>query len=455
MSAVRRGLHRQEAESLSVATNLRGHLVRSVAGSLGVTVANAALAFVNGVLLARLLGAEGYGIYASSIAVVLVLTLPLTLGLDRLLVREVAASGARSEWGLVRGLIVRSLQSVVPVSAAVAALVALVAWFNRSGLQDETLPTLWLALLMIPLLTLSNLRRAITVGLQHVVSALLPDSLVRPLLFLLLLLAALVTTRSLDPVGAMALNLATVVVAVSFGLALLWRQLPRAVHGARSAFETRRWLREAIPFAMLTAVLTFMGQADVVIVGGFSGAIQAGLYAVAARGAALSLFGTLAVNATLAPTVAQLWTQGDRARLQAVVTRAARGAFVFALAVAAVLWLAGPQVLLVFGDDFSAARPTLTLLALAAIVDTGLGLGGVVLSMTGFQALGFSAAISAAVVRVTVAVSLVPVLGAQGAAIGAICGVAVLNTLTALFAARRVGVDVTPLGLWRARRRVD
>ena len=61
---------------------LRAHLVRGVFGVLGLTVLTAGLTFINGVLLARMLGAAAYGIYASAIAVVLLLGLPLTLGLS-------------------------------------------------------------------------------------------------------------------------------------------------------------------------------------------------------------------------------------------------------------------------------------------------------------------------------------------------------------------------------------
>src|SRR6188768_3566958 len=109
-------------------TSLRGHLLRGVAGSLALTVANAGLTFLNGILLARVLGAESYGVYSTAIALVLVISLPLTLGFDRLLVRELPAAAVRGDWASARGLIRRAFQTVMLTSVLVTLAVALVVW---------------------------------------------------------------------------------------------------------------------------------------------------------------------------------------------------------------------------------------------------------------------------------------------------------------------------------------
>jgi len=428
--------------------NLRGHLLRGVFGSLGLTVATAGLTFINGVLLARLLGAANYGIYASAIAIVLLLSLPLTLGFDRLLIRDVAASDPLNTWARVRGLIHRAVQIVLPVSIAAIVIVGVGALVLEGSLADETLPVLWLALLMIPLLVLTTLRRSISLGLQRIVSSQLPDAIIRPGLFVVLLAIAYVAVGTISAAAAMALNLFAVAVAFLVGLLLLWYELPPALRGAAPQFETRRWMREALPFALSTAALTIMNQIDVVLVGSLAGATSAGLYAVAARGAGLALFGALAVNTTLAPTASQLWTQHERARLQHVVTRGARGAFVFALGVAVVLWIFGPQFLLLFGPEFVAANSTMAVLAVAQVIDCGFGLGGLMLSMTGLQGINFASVAVAVVFRVGLDVALIPSMGAMGAAVAAVISIAIFNALTAWFTWRRLRIDATPVGLW-------
>jgi O-antigen/teichoic acid export membrane protein len=426
---------------------LRAHLVRGVFGVLGLTVLTAGLTFINGVLLARLLGASAYGVYASAIAVVLLLGLPLTLGFERLLVRDVAAARARNSWTLAQGLIRRSLQIILPVSLISIGVLGLVAIVLDRSLADDTLPVLLLALLMIPLTTLTIVRRAVTQGLQHIVTSQLPESLIRPGLFTVVLAIAYFSLGSISASVAMALNLACLFVSVSVGVILLVRQLPHELRTAVPAFETRRWIREAIPFALIAAGQTLMGQIDIVLVGALGGATPAGLYAVATRGAALTLFGAAAVGITLAPTTAQLWTTNDNERLQRVVTRAARFAFLFSLVVAIPLWLFGPQFLLLFGEEFQSADPALAVLALSSVIDCGFGIGGLMLAMTGFQRLGLASMGTAVVIRILLDVGLIPIFGAQGAAFAALISVLVINVMTTYFTARHLHIDSTPLGL--------
>jgi O-antigen/teichoic acid export membrane protein len=425
---------------------LRAHLVRGVVGSLGLTVTSAALTFVNGILLARLLGPAGYGVYASVIAVVLLLSNTMMLGFDRLIVRELAALGGRGEWAMARGLVQRAGQIVLPASIGAAFLVGLLGLLLRDQLHEELLGVLLIGLAIVPLADLTSLRRSITLGLHQIVSAQLPDSIVRPGLFAVLLGATLLTGSSADPQLAIALNLVAVTCAVLVGLGLLVRQVPRALLDTKSSFATRHWILETIPFALLIAVYTFLAQIDVVLVAALAGAEAAGLYSVAVRGASLALFGAAAVAVTLGPTVARLWDERDLPRLQLAVTSGVRGSFVFALAVAVVLIVFGRPFLLLFGPEFTAAEDTLAILAVAQVVEVGLGMGGVILTMTGHQSVALRAGLAAVVVRVGFGVWLIPSLGANGAAIAAILSIVTFNGLMAVAVIRRLKIDPTPIG---------
>lgn len=430
---------------------LRAHLVRGVVGTLGLTVTSAGLAFLNGILLARLLGAAGYGVYASVTAIVIILTFTLTLGFDRLVLRDAASLGSRGEWGPVRGLVQRAFQIVLVASAAGALVVGLSATLASGGITNDFVAVLWIGLLIVPLADLITIRQALTLGLQRIVSAQLPEGILRPLTFSVLLGGALLLQADSDPRLAMALNVVATASALLVGLAILWRQLPRGLREATPQFDTRRWIGEAIPFALLAAVHTFVVQIDVILVAALAGAEEAGLYSVAARGASLALFGAAAVGVTLGPTISRLWNEDDLGRLRLAVTRGSRGAFAFALAVAIGMFVFGEQFLLLFGHEFVAADDTLILLAICQVVDVGLGMGGIILGMTGHQSIALRAGVVAAVVRVAIGVALIPSYGANGAAIAAIASMAAFNGLMATYVIRRLRIDPTPLGLPVAR----
>ena len=84
---------------------LRAHLIKGAAGSFVLQVGFAGFAFLNAIILARVLGAEGYGTFANAMAWVSLLTIPATFGFGILLVRDTAIYRSQGKWGLLKGLL--------------------------------------------------------------------------------------------------------------------------------------------------------------------------------------------------------------------------------------------------------------------------------------------------------------------------------------------------------------
>ena len=70
--------------------SLRRHLAQAAAGSAALALSSKLLVLLTSVLLARWMGAEGYGVYATAMALVLLLTVPTGLGLPTLVIRLIA-----------------------------------------------------------------------------------------------------------------------------------------------------------------------------------------------------------------------------------------------------------------------------------------------------------------------------------------------------------------------------
>src|SRR5437870_7499768 len=80
-----------------------GYFARATAGTLALRAASLALGFVCHLFLTRLLGAHDYGVYVSALAWTNALSVPATLGAERLIVRQIAVYRARRDWALWRG----------------------------------------------------------------------------------------------------------------------------------------------------------------------------------------------------------------------------------------------------------------------------------------------------------------------------------------------------------------
>jgi O-antigen/teichoic acid export membrane protein len=97
---------------------------REALWSLGLKVTHAGLTFLATMLLVRLLGATGYGVYAYIYALITVLSIPSQFGLPPLVLRETAKGVAREDTALVRGIWVWTGRFVGFASLGLALLAA-------------------------------------------------------------------------------------------------------------------------------------------------------------------------------------------------------------------------------------------------------------------------------------------------------------------------------------------
>jgi O-antigen/teichoic acid export membrane protein len=416
-------------------------------GSAGLRVANAGFALLTSVLLARLLGPSGYGVYAFAFSVVMLLALPTQAGLPTLLVREVARYEEQGRWDLIRGLLRRSNQAVVLLAfgvGGVAAVVVLLAGPGPGSLQATTF--LW-ALTLLPLMALGNLRGAALRGLRRVVQGQLPEFLVRPGLLLLALAVALLLGPSLSspfeltPPLAMALHAASALVAFAVGIWLLRRELPSTVRGAAPAYETRAWLGSLLPLTMLAGMQLIAGQMDVVLLGLLASAREVGIYRVAWSVSLPVLFTLTGVNLVVAPYFSRAFAAGDVAQLQRLATWSARVAAAVAVPAALVLMLAGGPILgFVFGDEFAVGATALALLAAGQLCSVIAGSVGTILNMTGHERDTMVGVGIAAAVNLILNLILIPKFGMNGAAVATMVSLVIWNSVLVLRVGTRLGI---------------
>ncbi len=427
---------------------LRRRLIRGAAGSFGLAVSSTGVGLLTVLLLARLLGTEGYGTYAYATSLVTVLSVPAALGLDALLVRLFSTYETQNAWGLARGLLRSAYRAVLVSSVILAVLTGLLLWWVLG--DREMLLASWIALMSLPFLALSRLRYAALVGLQHVVLAQVPETIVRPGLFIALVAATfLLAENLLSGVSTVALSVISLVSAFGAGTLLLAWKLPPPLRSATPRYETSAWIRAALPLTILAGANLININLPTVVLGAVRGPEEAGLYSLAARTAALIAFPLLAVNAALSPAAARLWAQDERERLQRVVTKSARAILALSLPLALAFILFGDWFLSFFGSGFATAETALAILSVGQLVNAGMGSVGVLLVMTGHQrqaAVGFGIA---TLVNVVLVSTLVPPLGLVGGATAATISLITSNVLLARAVGRDLGLATTALGRLR------
>lgn len=407
------------------------------------------------VLLARKLGAGGYGIYVSGIALAFVLGIPASFGLPTLVVREVARYRQADRWGSLRGILVGANYIVIAASVTIGAIGILVIHLAGQRLQVSDAHVLYWTMSLLPAIAITAICAAALRGLHHVLLGQIPEYLVIPGLFFFFIAAwsAIPWLPILTPSDAVALRLLATLAGLFVASSLLLARLPAALRAARTSFDWPSWLRAAAPLMLVGGVNVVNTQADVLMLVTIQGPAAAGVYRAAARGSELVALSLVVVNTAIEPTLARLYAAGRMADLQRVVTNAARIAILLALPMTVVMIVFGPVLLrTVFGNGFEQGALPLSFLCIGQIVNAGAGSVGTILNMTGHERDSAVGMVIGAATNVVFCMLLIPHWGPEGAAIASGLSLIVWNLVLMHFVKRRTGLASTALGSLRGLR---
>jgi O-antigen/teichoic acid export membrane protein len=435
-----------DGDPSAVAARGRPVIRRMVANASATAVLQAssnAMSFVLTLLLARFLGSSGYGHYALAFAWASLLTTPALLGFNTFLVRSVSVYALREQWPLMKGLLFRANPLVLLTSTAVALCGTVIA---LTWLSPSFRGPVCVAMVLVPITTLTLLRQGAMQALGRVVSGQLPEYLIRPLLIIIGVLALeFAGRRVLTPTTALAANVAGVAIACMVGSVLLRRRLPQVVRSVRAEFRTREWLRASLPMMLVAGVWMANAYVSTLVVGAIDGPRAAGVYSVVQKGAEVTVLMLTAVNVSLAPAVARLYASHDLQGLEHTTEQMARAALWASLPIA-VAFMAFPHTYLgLFGAGFQTGAAALTILAVGQLVNAAAGPSGNVLIMTGNERVAVRGVAAGLAVNLVLAVVLVPPLGVTGGAIAFATSLAFWNAALVTLARRRLAINVTPL----------
>jgi O-antigen/teichoic acid export membrane protein len=416
---------------------------RSVVNVFLLRIASVAFGFAISLLLARLLGAGGYGTYSWCISVATLVAAPATLGIEKLLVREVAAFHATGAFGLLRGM-VRWSNLVVAASAVAAALIAgVVATRFAERVSAGAGPVVTVALLMVPLLALTRIRTGILRGLRRVGLSETPEQLLRPFVLSAMLATAYFAGLHLTPLDAVWLAVLATAAAFAVGSMLLRRRLPAECAGARPEFRSRAWLAAGLPLVLWIMMSATEHHLDVLMLGAMAGPAASGTFAAADRIATTLMYVPYAVNVVLGPEYARLHVQARSEDFQRLLTRSSRLTFALVLAGATCLVLAGKWLLALFGGSFVVAYAALVVLCIDRVCDGFAATVGGALVMTGNERVVARAVGLGALVNLVANYLLIPEFGALGAALATLASTVVARVDMIVTLYRRTGLKAT------------
>ena len=333
-----------------------------------------ALQFVTGVVVVRLLGAEGKGLLALVTSAAMVLGMLGQLGTPSAAVYLMQREGVSA-----RALLARQATLTLAVTALVALLILVamplfVDTFLGGAAGAEQL--VWLALPLVP--------AQMVLGFAGVLLLARRDSGHYARITVFVAVATLVLTVAFVPVLRLGVAGAVLAVVLAQGAAALAGAylLARGATTSESAAPVTfgRMLRLGLPYYAGTVGAQTFKRLDNFLIGGFLGPAPVGYYSVALT----AYDAVLSIPRALSGLVAGEGARREPAAAALLVAGATRRAALLLVGVSVIgALLAWPLVPLVYGADFARSVPPLHVLLAAAVV-----VGWTILVQTWFVAVG-------------------------------------------------------------------
>jgi O-antigen/teichoic acid export membrane protein len=416
---------------------LTAKLARGSTAATVIYVAAGALTYGAQFAVARTIGADGYGVYAYVFAWVTVLAYVSALGFDVSLLRFVPAYLATREYALLRGVTRYAALRVAAAGCAIGAIGGGLALFRFAGRQPELADTFVVGFAVVPVLALLWIHVSIARGLGGVVSALLPDRLVRDGVLLVLV----ASVGALCKIGAAAAMAATLLGSAA-GLCLVRlatrRLRPAAVTATAPAYRAHSWRRTMLPLVIIGSAEALMNRTGVMLLGWLVNTKEAGIYALAFNIAFAAMLPRTAVNTLLAPAISHLFVTREQAALRAIVAKAAVWTLFGAASIGLPVLLFARPVLGIFGRDFVAGAPALRILMAGQVIAAAAGSQLHLMNMTGHERSAAALLVASAAANAALAAAIVRPLGPTGAALAATIALIGWNAAMALSIWRRL-----------------
>jgi len=406
-------------------------------------VIGAGLAFAFNVAIARLLGAEGAGLFFLALSVTAIGSVLGRIGLDNTLLRFIATHATKGEISSVKGVYSLGMRLAVTVSCVLSLLGFLLSpWiaievFNKPALTESLQ---WMSLAILPFAIL-NLHGASLKGLKHIRNALLIQSISVPLLGLLLIWP-LVIIGGVEGVSWSYLS-ATVITAL-LGY-FIWQKATIKYKVNPSPYSFSFLLSSCKPL-FITSLMNYavLPWAPLVILGIWADSQDVGIYGAASRIAMLVSFILITINNVLAPKFAELYAKNDFINLEKTARKSTLMITFLASPLFILLIFAGEWVMMLYGSEFIGGAIILTILAIGQFVNVITGSVDNLLIVTGNELIVRNLVILGAALQIILCLILIPLIGMTGAAIGTATAVAAINISSAYLVKKKMGINITP-----------
>jgi O-antigen/teichoic acid export membrane protein len=420
-------------------TEVRRSTRSGAIGLVGAAV-NGAFGFVLTTVIVRAFGADGSGALFSVIGLVTIAGAICCFGADTGLMWAIPRRRLGPDGDAARLLPLAVLPTLALALVVAAAGIVAAGPISRALLDEpDGAALIRLAFVGVPLIVASTVLLAAVRATRSVAAYVGVQFLLVPIARPALMIAAVAAGGGvLLGFGGWLLPLAAALV---LALVLVVRPLGLGA-GAVLRPATADWRAFwgfALPRAVSVAVDASSMWVGVLLTGALATQAEAGVFAAVGRYVLAGLLIMQGLRVALAPQLSRLLGGGRHAEAARVYRRTTLWIVLLSWPAYLILAVFAPAFLQLFGPEFSAGATPMAVLAVAMLVNVGVGLVQTVLLMSGNSRGHLLATVAGLLLNVAAGVVLIPRHGALGAAIAWSLGIVCENVLAAVLARRALG----------------
>ncbi len=407
-----------------------------------IRVFSASIAYALQVLLARWMGEFEYGVFVSIWVAVVIFGGVSSLGFQTAIVRFIPEYLTSGDTDMLRGVLLGSrLYSFV--SATTLAVIGFAGiWFFEDSLQNYYVIPLYLGIICLPMLALTEVNDGVARAFNWPHIALLPTFIFRPLVLLATMGTALAIGMPANAATAMMATIVAAYTSAAVQMLVLHRNLRSEVPAGPRNTTPFQWIAVAIPMFMVEGFYSLMTNLDILVLGIFVRPDEVAVYFAAVKTLALAHFVYFAVKAGTAHRFSQYRSAGNAEEFSSFVRDAVHWTFWPTLAIIVLFMVIGRYFLMLFGPTFVEGEYLLWILAVGIVVRATIGPAESVLTMSGQQsicAIVFGVTLS---INLILNLTLIPIYGLAGAAFATTFALIFETAAIYAAAARRLSLHI-------------
>lgn len=374
------------------------------------------LGLLSGIVLARLLGPEHYGLYTLAMAWLTSLGLICAFGYDTSTLRFVGIFKDQNKIAHMKSFLNQARKESFTMSLIVAACV-----FGLGlGFSFINHIILYYIVIGLPVFTYLLVRMPVLRGYGEYVLAIGADNFLRN--------AVLVAVfGSLFFISGQKLTahypLITVLIASLLGIALVEWRIAHYIKTDMTEQNTspttkdhKEWRKASITLMVVNISRMILGKIDMAILPLFMSVAFAGVYDAAIKWVGLIWFAQNTLARVFGPQMAALHAKQDHISLQKHTTKITYLIFIPSALIALAIFVLGPFLMTLYGDYFITGVTTLRILIIGYLLTAFAGAAHLMINMLGDEKISMRISVETLIINIALNFVLIPLFGMEGAA---------------------------------------